>query len=211
MSYASYTYDNKKGNLSLYWKDDSNKPIGSLGNLKSYLESKNQTLLFAMNGGMYQADQSPLGLYIENGKIIKPLNISTGSGNFYMQPNGVFYLTNDNKPGVCKTSDFKNANIKYATQSGPMLIVDGEINTKFSANSKNLNIRKGVGILPDGKAVFIISKYEVSLYNFAEYFNNMGCKNALYLDGYVSRAYIPSRNLLQTDGNFGVLVGITAK
>ncbi|HXB14083.1 MAG TPA: phosphodiester glycosidase family protein, partial [Bacteroidia bacterium] len=79
------------------------------------------------------------------------------------------------------------------------------------SGSKNLNIRNGVGILPDGKVVFAMSKSEINFYDFAEYFKNLGCRNALYLDGFVSRAYLPEQNWIQTDGDFGVLIGITEK
>jgi uncharacterized protein YigE (DUF2233 family) len=29
----------------------------------------------------------------------------------------------------------------------------------------------------------------------------------LYLDGFVSRMYLPAENWLQTDGDFGVMIG----
>jgi uncharacterized protein YigE (DUF2233 family) len=163
-----------------------------------------------MNGGMYMEDNAPLGLFIENKKVIRKLNTSKGTGNFYLQPNGVFYITTDNKPVICKTTDFINdGNIQYATQSGPMLITDGQINSLFIAKSNNLNIRNGVGILPDNKILFAMSKEVINFYDFASYFKNMGCKSALYLDGFVSRTYLPEQNWIQTDGNFGVIIGIT--
>lgn len=211
--YVSYVYNNKISTLSLYWKDDANKVIGSLGNLKAFVEGKNKKLLFAMNGGMYKTDQSALGLFEQNGKVINKLNTVTDAhGNFYMQPNGVFYITNDDKAVICPTPDYAKAfNVKHATQSGPMLLVNGKINDKFSPTSKNLNIRNGVGILPNGNAIFAISTQPVSLYGLAYYFKQMGCKNALYLDGYVSRTYAPEKGITQTDGNFGVIIGITGK
>lgn len=164
-----------------------------------------------MNGGMYMEDFKPLGLYIEDGIKLKSLNKSEGSGNFYLKPNGVFYITNENVPFVCKTSDFVSNNIKYATQSGPMLVVDGQIHSAFKKGSTNLNIRNGVGILPNNKAVFAISKTEINFYDFAKYFQQLGCKNALYLDGFVSRMYLPEKKWIQTEGNFGVIIGVTAK
>ena len=75
--------------------------------------------------------------------------------------------------------------IKYATQSGPMLIIDGQIHPAFKQGTANLNIRNGVGILPNNKLLFVMSKKEMNLYDFANYFKNSGCINALYLDGFV--------------------------
>ena len=162
-----------------------------------------------MNGGMYKKDNSPEGLYIENGKVLMPLNTTNGNGNFYLKPNGVFYISSKNIPAIITTEKFKNSNIKYATQSGPMLVIDGQIHAAFKQGSTNLNIRNGVGILEDGKVVFAMSKEEINFYDFANYFKKLGCKNALYLDGLVSRAYLPSENWVQTDGDFGVIIGVT--
>jgi uncharacterized protein YigE (DUF2233 family) len=163
-----------------------------------------------MNAGMYKQDNSPLGLFIENQKTLSPLNTATGNGNFYWKPNGVFYITTNNTAVICKTTKFtNNGQIKYATQSGPMLVIDGQIHNAFKESSTSLNIRNGVGILPGNKVIFVMSKKEVSFYEFANYFKSIGCRNALYLDGFVSRTYLPEENWIQTDGDFGVIIGVT--
>jgi uncharacterized protein YigE (DUF2233 family) len=200
----------KKQDIKLYWKDNKQANFKSIGNLKSWLDGKKQKLFFAMNGGMYTQDNSPKGLYIENQRTVTPLDTLSGKGNFYLKPNGVFYLTTDNIPVVCNTTSFRNnGQIKYATQSGPMLLIDGQIHPAFKAGSLNLNIRNGVGILPDNKILFAMSKKEISLYDLANYFKSLGCKNALYLDGLVSRTYLPEKGWKQTDGDFGVIIGVT--
>ena len=208
--FVSYVVDIKKQDLKLYWKDDKQQNFKSILNLKTWLEKNNKKLAFAMNAGMYKEDNSPLGLFIENTKVISPLNTKSGNGNFYLKPNGVFYITTDNAPVICTTKDFNNnGKIKYATQSGPMLVIDGKLHPEFKEGSKNVNIRNGVGILPDNRVVFAMSKSEINFFDFANYFKNLGCKNALYLDGFVSRIYLPEQNWEQTDGNFGVLIGVT--
>ena len=206
----TYSFDTKTQDLQLYWKNDSGEILRSFQNLKTYVESKNLTLKLAMNGGMFKKDYSPQGLFIQNANTLAPLDTANGHGNFYLRPNGVFYITKDNKPFVCQTADFVNyGEIKYATQSGPMLIVDGEIHSAFKDGSTNLNIRNGVGILPDNKVVFAMSKNEINFYDFAKFFQSLGCKNALYLDGFVSKIYLPEQDWTKTDGNFGVIIGVT--
>ena len=206
-------------NISIYWKQPDGKLFGNIEKLKMVIENQNKKLIFATNGGMYDKKQRPIGLYLENGKKISTLNIKEikpdkngNTPNFYLKPNGVFYVTFNNKVGICKTSLFQQDSLtKFATQSGPMLLTDGIINPIFSQNSNNLNIRNGVGILPNNELVFAISKNRVTFYDFANYFKKKGCINALFLDGYVSKAYMPKQGIEQLDGELGVLIGITEK
>ena len=208
--FVSFIADPETADIRFYWKDEAGKPFMLLQNLKTHLEKKGKKLRFAMNGGMYMENTTPLGLFIQNGKTLRPLNTRKASGNFYMQPNGVFYLTNTGKAQITETTNFQlHPDIKYATQSGPMLVVNGKLNPLFKVDSKNQNIRNGVGILPNGKVIFAMSKEGINFYEFARFFQKKGCKQALYLDGYVSRTYLPEQNWNQLDGDFGVIIGIT--
>lgn len=208
--FVSYIVDSKKLNVEFYWKNEKDVNFRNAENLKLWLKTQNKELLFAVNGGMYKKDNSPQGLYIENNVKKNEIDTASGSGNFYLKPNGVFYLTTDKKPKICITKEFvDNEKIKFATQSGPMLVINGKIHSAFKKESSNLNIRNGVGILPNNEIVFAMSKKEINFYEFAEYFKKLGCKNALYLDGFVSRTYLPKKNWNQIDGNFGVIIGVT--
>lgn len=203
----THIVDPTKGNLRFYWKDKSGERYANFKNLKSAIEEDGQELIFAMNGGMYTREYSPQGLFIENGKVHNNINRKDGNGNFYLHPNGLFYLTKNNEPVICKSSDFQLLKeIKYATQSGPMLLIDGAIHPKFTDGSKNLHIRNGVGILPSGELLFAMSKEKINFFDFASFFKKHGCENALYLDGFVSRTFLPSKNWKQMDGNFGVII-----
>lgn len=106
--------------------------------------------------------------------------------------------------------DFRlDSSVLFATQSGPMLLVNGEYHEVLTKGSSNLHIRNGVGVLPDGKVLFVMSKEKVNFYDLATLFKQRGCKNALYLDGFVSRIYLPSKNWEQLDGDFGVMIAET--
>jgi len=208
----THLVDLEKQDLKLFWKDDKGNILGNFKNLKIWVNSKSKNLIFAMNGGMFKKDQSPQGLYIENGVVISKIDtIQKGYGNFYLQPNGIFYLTNEKKAVICKSTDFRKEDVKYATQSGPLLLIDGKIHNKFRKGSKNLNIRNGVGVLPNGNLIFAMSKREINFYDFASFFKGLGCKNALYLDGSVSKTYLPEKDWMVLDGNFGVIIGEVKK
>jgi uncharacterized protein YigE (DUF2233 family) len=210
-TFLTYRVNPKKQDLKLYYKDDKGNVIGCFENLENWLKSKNQKLVFAMNGGMYMEGGRPLGLFIQNYQTVTPINKRSYKGaNFYSKPNGVFYIDSNNVAAICKTEDFVNTgNIKYATQSGPMMIFDGEINQVCKQNSSSTAIRNGVGILPDNEVVFVLTSIDVSFFEFMNYFKRVGCKDALFFDGNISRAFLPEKNWKHYGGEFGVMVGVT--
>lgn len=203
--------DPKVQDLRLYWKDDQNNPLVTFTRLKEYLQAKNKKLVFAMNAGMYMTDYRPLGLYIENGKVLVPINKrSAPNANFYQKPNGVFYIDTNRVASVCKTDDFVySKSIVYASQSGPMLLIDNEMHPVCKPGSLNTCNRNGVGILPDGKVLFVLA-FDVSFYELASFFKEAGCSNALYFDGAISDAFFPEKNY-DGYGGVGPMVGITTK
>ena len=209
---VSFEADLAEGKLALYWKNESEKLLRSLATLKSYLDAQDQELLFAMNAGMYLKNRQPQGLYIEKGDVLVEMDtLQKAFGNFYLQPNGVFFLTREGRAGVKRSDQIPAlSELEFATQSGPMLLIEGKVHSAFRKGSENVHIRNGVGILPNGNPVFAISSERVNLYDFASFFQSLGCENALYLDGYVSRMYLPSEGWNQLDGNFGAMIGYSS-
>ncbi|MCT2407552.1 phosphodiester glycosidase family protein [Chryseobacterium antibioticum] len=208
--FVVYSVDTKNEKVEFFWKNTQNQPFRNIQNLKKYVRTKNQDLKFAMNGGMFIENNIPKGLYIENYKTLHPIDTLDGEGNFYLKPNGIFYMKRSNESAIISTEHFKtDSDIRFATQSGPMLLINGKINPIFQKNSGNLNIRNGVGILKNGDPIFVMSKKKINFYHFASFFKSLGCNEALYFDGFVSRAYFPEENWIQEDGDFGVMIGIT--
>ena len=211
--FVSHTVNLKTQTLRFYWRNDKGSIYGNFATLRDDLSKRNEELVFAMNGGMFNKDYSPQGLYVENSELLSKLDeTEEGYGNFYLQPNGVFYINEENLPVICKTTVYQSVHkVKYATQSGPLLLIDGKIHPRLINGSTNLHIRNGVGVLPDGSLLFAMSKKTINFYDFASYFKSKGCKNALYLDGFVSRTYLPSKKWTQIDGNFGVIIAETKR
>src|SRR5690606_22882879 len=117
-----------------------------------HLLRNGQHMSFAMNGGMYHPGYGPVGLLVEYGRQAGALNRVEAFGNFFMKPNGVFFV-GDGKAGVMETEAYAKAGLApaEATQSGPMLVIDGNIHPRFLPDATSLQIRNGVGILPDGR------------------------------------------------------------
>ena len=159
-------------------------------------------------------NRMPLGLYVENGKQLRSIVTRTsGYGNFYMQPNGVFALV-DGGARVIPTSEYavfaSGKRVQFATQSGPMLIIDGTINPTFSADSQSRTIRNAVCIDQQSAIHLTISKVPVSFHELATYMkHSLKCKDALYLDGAISEAYFPDQGIRPTGERLGPMIGVT--
>lgn len=211
ISYSVCTADVGKDDLRLFLKDREDKVIGQFSTLNRALEDEGKRLSFAMNAGMYHADRSPVGLYIENETELKELVPNPGPGNFGMVPNGVFCIAQD-RFDVIETLAFQEAAPKctYATQSGPMLVIDGKLHPRFLEHSSSRYVRNGVGILNGGKtALFVISNSPVTFWEFANVFREKyNVQNALYFDGNISRIYAPSLNRYDYGRTLGPIVGI---
>jgi uncharacterized protein YigE (DUF2233 family) len=198
-------------NIRFYWKTDSNQIIGKFDKLNKLLQRKNETLVFSMNGGMFKSGRIHLGLYIEKGKVLNHLNNTKGKdGNFFLGQKGIFYITKKRKAGIIRSSEKIDLHsLEYATQSGPMLIVDGKVDMVFKKGSVNTCIRNGVGLLPNGNILFAISKQPINFYDFAKYFQLMGCKQALYLDGIISKMYEAEVQSIPEHTPFGVIIAVS--
>lgn len=209
--YTTCAVDVTQSDLRLFWKDESGALLGNFRRVDRSLTDDNKSLAFAMNAGMYHSNRDPVGHYVENGKAETPIISSAGPGNFGLLPNGVFCIRDD-RADVVETLDFqKSAPVcTYATQSGPMLVIDGALHPRFLVNSTSRFIRNGVGTTADGKtAIFAISRNTVTFHEFGRLFrDHLNLPNALYFDGNISKLHAP--NLNRSEGGFpmGPIVGV---
>ena len=187
-------------------------PDGVLGNfaaVEEMLDAAGQQLGFAMNAGMYQPDRAPVGLFVQNSQAQSKLVTSDGPGNFGLLPNGVFCI--DDGFAVIESRQFAKTNpaCSYASQSGPMLVINGDLHPKFLRGSSSKNIRNGVGVSADGStAVFAISNDPVNFHAFARLFRDgLGLPNALYFDGKISRLYAPDLGRNDLGFPMGPIIG----
>ena len=204
-------FDAAKDELRLAWTDRSGAALRGFDKLERALGPDVGRVEFAMNAGMFEADGKPLGLYVENGVVRRPLNTRSGGGNFYLKPNGVFLLRHDGTLAV-ETSDAvtsEPAAPLLATQSGPMLVIDGTFNPNISADGPSRNIRNGVGVRDPHTAFFVISDEPISFGRMARLFRDeLHCPDALYFDGTISSIWIPADDRMDASRPLGPLITV---
>ena len=182
---------------------------GSFRDVDQALATEGAALGFAMNAGMYHRDLAPVGLYVENGQEQTRLITSDGPGNFGLLPNGVFCIGETFRVIESRAFKAESPACRFATQSGPMLVIDGDLHPRFLATSDSTYIRNGVGVSADGtRAVFAISNDRVNFHSFARLFRDeLGLPDALYFDGNISRLYAPELGRHDAGFPMGPIVG----
>ena len=201
--------------LELFWQQsDSRQPILTFDTLLNTLPSP-QSLKFAMNAGMYNENYAPIGYTVIKGEEVRALNLKEGGGNFHLLPNGVLWWDKSGKIQISESTTLSkqlkdgSAQPWYATQSGPMLVINNTIHPQFNPDSTSLKLRNGVGVCDDGSVQFVNSEAPVSFYQFAVLFkDDLNCPNALFLDGGIASAlYSPSIDK-HDKKEMGVMIGL---
>jgi uncharacterized protein YigE (DUF2233 family) len=211
--------DTRLQRLRLFHSDEKGRALKFFSGVNRLLKAHDEHLVFAMNAGMYHSDYSAVGLLVIDGEQIQPLNLDSAEGNFFLKPNGVF-LVADSGARIVESSCYPlvskgvskgvNEGVRIATQSGPLLVLDGALHPAFREDSTSRFVRNGVGILSRHEVVFAISEQPVTFYEFAVLFRNgLGCRDALFLDATVSSLY--SSNLERRDvrASLGPIIGVT--
>ncbi|MDS9466787.1 phosphodiester glycosidase family protein [Paracoccus sp. MBLB3053] len=200
--------------LKLWLNDAEGNVLGDFFSVRKTLPA-DEVLAFAMNAGMYHADYSPVGLYVSDGNKEHDIVTGGGGGNFGLLPNGVFCTGGDRPYQVIESRAFAKAEpqCRIATQSGPMLVIDGALHPRFLVDSDSRYVRNGVGVSPDGQtAWFAISDRAVTFHEFGRLFRDgLGARDALYFDGSISRLYSPELRRSDFGRRLGPIIGYTGK
>ncbi len=197
--------------IRVFLNDGNGVPYGAFETLATALERDGQRLVFAMNAGMYLPDRRPVGLLVEHGEQRAPLNLASGNSNFTLKPNGVFWV-GGGRAMIEESEAYAAAGRSpdFATQSGPMLVIDGELHPAFNTDGTSRYRRNGVGVSGDGRTVhFAISEVPVNFHTFASLFRDqLEAANALYLDGRISLIYAPNLTRLERGSEMGPMIGV---
>lgn len=200
--------------VRLYWRREDGSRIGTFPALRDLLAARGETLLVATNGGIFLKGFIPAGVHVERGRERVAVNKEEGWGNFFLKPNGVFAITSKGAM-VVSTGQFvqiaSHDSVYEATQSGPMLLEHGIVHPIFEDSSYHYNVRSGVAAPTPNQVILVISRTEVTLYDFATLFRDeLKCNDALYLDGDITRMYAPALGRRDT-GSCAGIIGVVAR
>lgn len=189
------TFDARRQDMRLYSRAVDGGYLRSFEALQSELGRDARHVRFAMNAGMFNDAGAPIGLYVAEGAEQKSIALADGPGNFHMKPNGVFWQGDDGALHI-ETSEIyarEHRAPRWATQSGPMLLINGALHPRFAQDGASRLVRNGVGVRDEHTAYFVISSGMVSFGRFARFFRDeLECQDALFLDGTVSSLWAPS-------------------
>ena len=209
-SFAVCGADPAVDDIRLFLKDDAGENLGTFDALETHVMAMGKSLIFAMNAGMYHPDRSPVGLYVEDGQTVSNIVTREGPGNFGLLPNGVLCLGPESAQIIeSRAFDRTKPDCTYASQSGPMLVIDGALHPRFLPDSTSRFRRNGVGVTENGILLSVISDGRVNFHQFARFFRDvLKTPNALFFDGKVSRLYAPELNRNDIGFPFGPMIGV---
>ncbi|MFC6661843.1 phosphodiester glycosidase family protein [Deinococcus multiflagellatus] len=146
-AYTVATVDLQRDRLELHWQNPTTRaPYTTFEQLRARLAKEGRTLLFATNSGIYAPGLKPLGLHIEQGRTLVPLNRAQRGGNFALVPNGVFWVAGQ-RAGVSETGVFARSGVRptFATQSGPLLVQGAACTRPFANRARHSRCAAGLG------------------------------------------------------------------
>ena len=166
-----------------------------------------EKVLFAMNAGMFDEEGRPIGLSIVDGEEVHRINRREGGGNFHLMPNGVFAVAAGGRARIETSDEWRGQRATLATQSGPMLVIDGKLHPKIAPDGDSRYVRNGVGVTADGRPLFVMTLDAVSLGKLARFFRDeLKTPDALYFDGSVSSLWDPANGRMDNFTELGPII-----
>ena len=165
----TFKIDLEKHDLGLILASSFAKPYAS-----AYQFARKSHAIIAINGGFFDKNSNPLGLRISNYHQFSPLKRISWWG--------IFYIKNQ-KAHLASLNSYKgNNNVNFAVQTGPRLLINGQIPQLKAGIAE----RSAIGIAPDGKIIILVTENSpMTTTALAKLMKSwpINCKNALNLDG----------------------------
>lgn len=158
----------QKNTLNLAFAKDDWFPAETVGRLAE----KNRALL-AVNGGFFTSEWHPIGLRIQNSQVRSPLHTTPWWH--------VFYLKNNEPHMVSENEYHLDAQITLAIQSGPRLLMNGQMMPLKPDKAE----RTAIGITKKGEIIILATEHwPLATPDLARFFKEkLDCTDALNLDG----------------------------
>ncbi len=159
--------------------------------------------LACFNGPFFEEEGGrPLGLLVSEAVPWQPLrNVSWG----------VFWIDREGKAHITRRDAFRSVDVerqvRFAIQSGPTTLMDGEVKKK---ESTELARRTAIGIDGSGRVIVLVANFPVRLASLAEFAQReLDAHQLMNLDGGSStQLVVPSREKEPKVLGFPVAVGV---
>lgn len=220
--------DPARAEIAVFWKDAGGRPYRTLRGFGQAMTRAGRRVLAATNAGMFEEapspatgrlDSIPLGLHVESGAVLRPLNRRVvrpgepGWGNFYMRPNAVFGVDRSGRAWVRETPRVAGgeASLAHATQSGPALVLEGKIHPGFARPGGRRQVRNAVGVCGRGRVALVYTG-AATVHELADLFRaRLGCPDAVYLDGSISGLLVPDERVRVEHGRYVGILAVLAR
>jgi uncharacterized protein YigE (DUF2233 family) len=144
-------------------------------------------VIAATNAGLFHSVDVPVGLWMQGGVEHQPLELGDGLGNFFLKPNGVFWLDGEGAHVAPSEGWSSPATAWVATQSGPLLVSEGALHPSLKPDGTSRKTRNAVGVLDPWTVVLVASEAPVRFHDLATLMRDrLGAADALFLDGTIS-------------------------
>lgn len=170
-------------------------------------------MAFAINGGKCNKSLKPLGLLIKG--LVKYKDFVWPDNNIFFPvgPSAVLAIDRDNGLHIFPANKFKVADdlatYRLAIQSGTTLLTRGFMNPVIT-RAAGTQVCNGIGIRPNGDLVLAVADSKISLREFAVFFEEQGCNDAMMLDdGAACQWYTPGTP--KKNGTLGEIIVVTKK
>lgn len=169
----AFKFSPKRYTLSLTRAIDQGQSSSDIVSL-----ARQSNALIAVNGGFFSPTSAPLGLRVRQGRLLNPIKPISWWGVFRIE-NG--------KPYITTWHDFNfNQQVSFATQSGPRLLINGNIPLLKPGNADRsalcITKRGDVVVLATANASLTLQQL-ATIMGASSHQNGLDCVDALNLDG----------------------------
>ena len=176
----------------------------SFADAERALRERGERLLLATNGGLFH-DGAPIGLHVEDGRAVRPLNLDTAPppghrpGNFYYLPNAVLFQDRSGDVTIRDARRMRGRTeaVRDGLQSGPALLLDGAAHRVARPPNRGVPhaSRSAACVVNPRELLIVFAPDPTTFPQLTRFLAAQGCRDAVFLDANVPGIYAPGHGI----------------